>query len=56
MTPMNRYLNLLAIAVTCIVCGSCVCRIDPPPNRLYSNTDLSGKVAADLQQANAKGS
>lgn len=52
---MNHYFNLLTVVVTSIVCSSCACRIDPPPTRLYSNTDLSGKVAADLQQANAKG-
>jgi hypothetical protein len=38
-----------------LVITACACRIDPPPTRLYSNRELSGKVSADLQQAQAKG-
>ena len=57
---MNKVINQLASLMISIVAvsllSSCqTCRITPPPEHLTRSTDLSGKVAADIQQLNAKG-
>lgn len=52
---MKNIIPSLGLIIAALAAASCACKITPPPTRLYSNTELSGKVAAELEQLHANG-